>query len=123
MYKTYQISYYKKLFNPELRSEERGVGEGVAIGSGIMARVLSALIVAGGVTVSAAVPAEIVRGTVGAAFGELIETMIGDINASHLQKQLNQGGLILWVITTNKAKEDIACKYIAKTRSSICSYI
>ena len=120
IFATEALDPYQLIDNPltprnfNITSEEKGVGEGVAIGSGIMAGVLSALIAAGGVTISAAVPVAIVGGTVGAAFGELIATMIGDINASHLQKQLNQGGLILWVITTNKAKEDLACNILQK---------
>jgi hypothetical protein len=94
--------------------EEKGIGEGVAIGGGMLAGVIGALIIAGGITVSTAVPSAIIGGTVGAAFGELIADFIGSASAKHIQKQIEQGGLILWVHTNNKEKEQLAYNILKK---------
>lgn len=93
--------------------EEKGVGTGVAISSGIIAGVVGALCFIEEIEVfSASVPAAFIGGIIGALCGYLLARLIGGFFAARLQKQISRGGLLLWVRVSNQEQELIACKIL-----------
>jgi hypothetical protein len=100
--------------------EPQAVGDGVAVTRYEMAEGMGALIsipiyigatagliaifaTGGGLLAAAAVG--LVGGTVGGGFGALAARALGQQHAEHLETQLENGGLLLWVHVTDDADE------------------
>lgn len=123
MKEKFNVSYKHPRFlidNPEvpqgvnISEEEMGVAEGAVVGGGVLVGVVSALVAAGGVATNLSTPAAIIGATVGTAVGGVIAKWIGVAHAERLQKQIEAGGLVLWVLVVNKAKEKLACAILKK---------
>lgn len=95
-------------------TEEVGVAEGAVISGGILIGVVAALIAAGGVAVHSTIPAAIIGATAGTALAGVMAQLIGNSHAEKLQKQIDKGGLILWVRTTDQKKEKLAADILRK---------
>ena len=95
-------------------TEEIGVAEGAVISGGVLVGVVASLIAAGGVAVHSSIPAAIIGVTAGTALGGVIAQLIGSSHAEKLNKQIEKGGLVLWVRTSNKTKEKLASSILQK---------
>ncbi len=91
-----------------IATEEMGVAEGAVVSGGVLIGVVASLIAAGGVAVHSVIPAAVIGATAGTAFGGVMAQLIGNAHAERLQKQIDKGGLILWVRVDNKTKEKLA---------------
>jgi hypothetical protein len=65
------------------------------------------VLISGGAIVAAIVAATLVGGA-GGIVGALLAKWLGDNHAQYLQTQVDQGGLLLWVRTTDAKAEDRA---------------
>lgn len=94
--------------------EDEGAAEGAIISTSTLAGVVAALISTGSITTQSVTPVAIIGGVVGTAIGGALAQLIGDSHAAQVQKQVEAGGLILWIRTDNTAKEKTACKILKK---------
>jgi len=74
----------------------------------------SAIVVASGGALAFALLAAAVGGTAGASLGGLAAMALGDAHAEHLDKQLQKGGLVLWVRLRDQSREAIAENILSK---------
>jgi hypothetical protein len=97
-----------------IAGEELAIAQGVLVGGGLLAGVVSVVIVSGGLLASGIAISLILGGTAGTAVGAFLAIMQGEKYASFFQKQIDSGGLLLWVRTSSKKKEEIAHKIFKK---------
>ena len=71
-------------------------------------------IVATGGTLAAGIAAAAVGGGAGGLIGTTLAGWVGDTHAKHLQEQLDRGGLLLWVRTTDDKREKRAVDILSK---------
>jgi hypothetical protein len=95
---------------PESLGEAEGalVGGLLYIGAGVAAVLASAGSLATIITAGA------IGGGVGASIGSVLARLVGDHHARYLQEQLNHGGLLLWVATSDEEHEKRATQILKK---------
>jgi len=71
-------------------------------------------VVASGGTLAAAITAAALSGGTGGLIGSSLAKFIGDHHAEHLQKQINHGGLLLWVRTWTPEQEKRATEILSR---------
>lgn len=94
-----------------IHAEEKGIGTGAVISTGILAGTVGSLISAGA---AVSVPAVVTAAALGGGSGGIIASMVGDYYDSELRDQINKGGLLLWVQTPGSTREKTACAILKK---------
>jgi hypothetical protein len=104
--------------SPDIKEEELGIAQGVLVGSGIITGTVAAIFAAGGIVAPGLVPIVIVGSAGGGIAGIVLAKLLGNKYAEFFQHQIDQGGLLLWVNTSNPKLElkaqEILKKYGAK---------
>lgn len=97
-------------------TESIGDAEGGLVGGLLYVGAIAAAggIVATGGTLAAALAGAAVAGGAGGFIGSVLARMIGERHADHVQKQLEHGGLLLWVRTRDDAHEQRAVDILKK---------
>jgi hypothetical protein len=98
--------------SPEAIGDAQGgiVGGLVYVSATIAA---GAIVVSGG-TILAAVVAATLAGGVGGLVGAILAKWLGDKHADYLQRQLDHGGLLLWVQTRDAKAEERALRILRR---------
>ncbi len=96
---------------PPVRTEEKSIGTGAIIGGGAYIGAVGALLTAGA---AVTVPAVITAAALGGGGGGLLAKMLGDRYGSEIEDQIEKGGLVLWVQTRDKDREELACHILKK---------
>jgi len=106
--KTARVSY--------VANESIGDAEGGLIGAPlyIAATAATGAILASGGTMAAAILGAVLAGGAGGVIGGVLALLLGDQHASHVQEQLEHGGLVLWVRTWDEADEGRAVEILKK---------
>ncbi len=96
--------------------ESIGDAEGGLIGGLMYVGALTAIgaIVASGGSLAAIIAGAAMAGGAGGLIGSVLAGMLGAHHAEHLQKQLEHGGLLLWVRVTDPARETRAAAILKK---------
>jgi hypothetical protein len=96
--------------------EAIGDAEGAVIGALMYVGAMTATgaVVASGGALAALIIGTTLAGGSGALIGVAMAKFIGDHHAAHLQKQLDRGGLLLWVRAWNEADERTAAAILRK---------
>lgn len=97
-------------------AEAIGGAEGGLIGGLLYVGAVAAAtpIVAAGGPLAVAVVAAAMGGGAGSVLGGVLAMLVGVHHAAHLQRQLDQGGLLLWVRTWTPAQESRALEILAR---------
>jgi hypothetical protein len=97
-------------------TEAIGDAEGGLVGGLMFVGALSAAgaIVASGGTLAAAITATLLAGGTGTVIGAILAKWLGDHHAEYLQKQVDCGGLLLWVGTRDAQDEKRAIEILEK---------
>lgn len=97
-------------------TETTGDAEGALIGGPlyIAAATAAGIMIASGGPIAATIVAIMVAGGGGAAIGSFLATMMDKHHADFLQKQLDHGGLVLWVRTRDSDHEKRALQILSK---------
>jgi hypothetical protein len=105
-------------------TEAVGGAEGALIGAlfYVGAVAASGAVVASGGTLAAVIAAAALAGGGGGAIGSLLAKRVGRHHASYLHEQLDRGGLVLWVDTSNSARDQVALGILRKY-SAECVHI
>jgi hypothetical protein len=98
--------------SPEALGDAEGAIIGVLMYVGAMAA--TGAVVASGGTLAALIIGTTLAGGGGALIGGIMAKFIGDHHAAHLQKQLDRGGLLLWVRAWNEDAEKTAAAILRK---------
>lgn len=96
--------------NSPVHPEERALGAAALVGGGAYLGAVSAAIAAGAISV----PALITAAAIGGGVGGIIAKIMGSQHTEHIKKQLEKGGLLLWVHTNTPQDETIACDILKK---------
>jgi hypothetical protein len=99
-----------------ISNEEVGTAEALAIAVPLFLAVIStggAIVASGGVLLDAILYAA-TAGAVGAGIGSMLATFIAKQRAEYLQKQIEHGGLLLWVHLRAARMEKIARRILLK---------
>ncbi len=96
---------------PPVRPEEKGVGAGAAISGGIAAGMVGAVIAAGA---AVTVPALVTAAAIGGGSGAILAKTLGDYFDEQVEKQINEGGLLLWVQIHSAEQEEKARAIMVK---------
>jgi outer membrane lipoprotein SlyB len=97
-------------------TESVGGAKGAIIGGLVYVGAMVAagpVIVAGG-TIALAITAAAVAGGAGGVIGSVLSSWLGNSEGKHLQVQLENGGLLLWVHTRDAAHESLAVNIMEK---------
>jgi len=97
-----------------ISTEDIGDAEGGLIGGLLYVGAAAGCFIASGGALVPAIAAAAVGGGVGALIGSVLAKLVGDRHARHLQEQLDQGGLLLWVRTRDADREKRAADILAK---------
>jgi outer membrane lipoprotein SlyB len=97
-----------------ISTEDIGDAEGGLIGGLLYVGAAAGAFIASGGTLAAAIAAAAIGGGVGGLIGSVLAKLVGDRHAQHLQEQLDQGGLLLWVRTRDADREKRAVDILAK---------
>ncbi len=99
-----------------VEKESVGDAEGSLIGGLFYVGAVAAAgaIVASGGTLAAAIAGAAVAGGTGGLIGGVLARLVDRHHANYLQKQLDHGGMLLWVRTRDAAHEDRARKILAQ---------
>ncbi len=98
----------------EVKKQEVGVAQGVLIGGGMLVGVIGAIVATGGLALPGAIVTTVAVGTGGGAVGAVLAKILGDKYGEFFQKQIDQGGLLLWVNLTDTAQNDEAMEQKAR---------
>jgi uncharacterized protein YdbL (DUF1318 family) len=92
-----------------------GDAEGALIGGLTYVGALAAAgaVVASGGALAMTLAAAMTGGASGGLIGGLLAGIVGEQHAAALQRQLERGGLLVWVRTATEAEEARACKVLA----------
>jgi hypothetical protein len=71
-------------------------------------------IVASGGTLAAAIVATVLAGGTGGFIGSILAKWVGEHHADYLQKQMDRGGLLLWVRTPDAEDEERAVEILKR---------
>lgn len=93
-----------------VRPEERGLGAAALVGGGAYVGAAAAAIGAGAISIPAIVTAAAIAGGSGAILAKIIDNRYRE----RIKKQVDKGGLILWVQTPEPAQEELACEILQK---------
>lgn len=95
------------------KPEEVHMAQGALIGGGVYIGVAAAVVaIGGGVAIPALVTTAAVGGVSGGVVGGLLAKLLGDEYAGFFRRQLESGGLLLWVKTPTREKEERAQKIL-----------
>ena len=97
-----------------ISTEDIGDAEGGLIGGLLYLGAAAGSFIASGGALVPAIAAATVGGGVGGLIGSVLAKLVGDRHARHLQEQLDQGGLLLWVRTRDAGREKRAVDILAK---------
>jgi len=75
-------------------------------------------IVAGGGEMAIAIAGALAAGGAGGAVGAVLARILDGYHARRLQEQLERGGILLWVRTTDAEREETACTILQKSGAS-----
>lgn len=99
---------------PNVSKEEVGLGQGAIISTGMLTGAIAAVIASGGLIVpGAAITTVALGGAGGTAAGAVLAKLLGDKYTEFFQKQIDEGGLLLW-ITAPDAEKEAKAKSILK---------
>jgi outer membrane lipoprotein SlyB len=96
--------------------ESFGDAKGAFVGglSYLGAMVAAGALVASGGTIAGAIVAAALAGSAGGLIGSVFGDILEDRHAEHLKRQLDRGGLLLWVRTATAAREKQAKVILAR---------
>ncbi len=94
--------------SPKPKPEEVGIAQGVLIGGGAYVGVVAAVLATGGAAIPAMVTTAAIGGLGGGAVGGVLAKVLGDEYSDFFERQIESGGLLLWVKTPDKEKEEKA---------------
>jgi hypothetical protein len=103
-----------------ISTEAVGDAEGALIGGLMYVGALAAAgaVVASGGTFGAVLAGAVTGGGSGGLIGGVLASLVGQHHADHLQQQLDRGGLLLWVRTTDKEHEERAVNILKRNNAS-----
>jgi len=101
--------------SPEAIGDAQGGVVGVLVYAG--ATIAAGAVVISGGTIVAAIVAATLAGGAGGIVGSVLAKWLGDHHANHLQTQIDQGGLLLWVRTRDTGAEARAVDILTKHSS------
>lgn len=90
------------------RPEEQTIGTAALIGVPAYIGAMAMALAAGAVTFPAMIAAAVIGGVSGGTLGAFLSKTLGDRYNRHIEEQIEKGGLLLWVRTPDKEKEEIA---------------
>lgn len=96
------------------RPEEQTIGAGALVGCAAYIGVVGAGIAMGPASIPVTLMAIILGGGSGAALGGLLVNRLKHQYEDHIQEQLSQGGLLLWVRTPDLERETLACDILSR---------
>jgi outer membrane lipoprotein SlyB len=90
------------------RPEEQTIGAAGIIGGSAYIGAMGLALSAGAVAFPAIISAAVLGGISGGTVGALLTKIMGDRYERHIREQIEEGGLLLWVQTPDKDREDSA---------------
>jgi hypothetical protein len=90
------------------RPEEQTIGTAALIGGGVYVGAMAMALAAGAMAFPALISAAVIGGVGGGSVGAVLSKVLGDRYADHLEEQIEKGGLLLWVRTSDEQKEQLA---------------
>ncbi len=97
-----------------VRTEEKIIGSGAMIAGSVYIGAMAVALAAGAVTIPAIITAAVIGGAGGGAIGAVLTKIMGDHYNASIEEQIKNGGLLLWVRTTDHAKEEKACEILSR---------
>lgn len=96
------------------RPEEKTIGASAMVGVPAYVGAMSAALSAGAVAFPAIVGAAVIGGLSGGALGGILTKLFGDRDMRHYEEQIDRGGLLLWVRTPDRGREEVAVGIMRK---------
>lgn len=99
------------------RPEEKTIGASAMVGVPAYVGAMAAALSVGAVAFPAIIGAAVIGGLGGGSLGGILTKLMGDRDTRHFEEQIDRGGLLLWVRTPDRAREDAAVAIMRKHRA------
>lgn len=96
------------------RPEEKVIGAGAMVGVPAYIGAMAAALSAGAVAFPAIIGAAVIGGVSGGSLGAILLKLFSDRDTRHYEEQIDRGGLLLWVRTPDRAREEIAVEVMRR---------
>lgn len=96
------------------RPEEKNIGTSAMVSVPAYVGAMAAALSAGAVAFPAIIGAAVIGGVGGGAMGGILAKLFGDRDTRHYEEQIDRGGLLLWVRTPDREREEIAVSIMRK---------
>ncbi len=101
-----------------VRPEEKTVGVGALISGGAYIGAIAVALAAGAVSIPSIIASAAIGGAGGATAAAILAKLLGDHFNEEIETQIQKGGLLLWVRTQDKDREDEACRILTNYGAS-----
>lgn len=92
------------------RPEEKNIGLAAMVGVPAYAGAMAAALASGAVAFPAVMAAAVLGGVGGGAVGGILAKLFGERDTRHYEEQIDRGGLLLWVRTPDREREEEAVR-------------
>lgn len=96
------------------RPEEKNIGLSAMVSVPVYTGAMAAALSAGALAFPAIIGAAVLGGVGGGAVGAVLAKLFGDRDTRHYEEQIERGGLLLWVRTPDREREEIAVGIMRK---------
>ena len=99
---------------PPVRPEEKTIGTSALVGAATYIGAVSAALIASPLTIPGSLAAIALGGSGGLALGSVLARLLGHHYGRNIEKQIEKGGLLLWVRTPDPELEYTACEILLR---------
>ncbi len=92
------------------RPEEKTIGTAAMVGIPAYVGAMGAALAGGAVAFPGLIAAAVIGGLGGGTLGAILVKLMGDRDVRHYEEQIERGGLLLWVRTPDREREEIAIR-------------
>ena len=92
------------------RPEEKTIGTAAMVGIPAYVGAMGAALAGGAVAFPGLIAAAVIGGLGGGTLGAILAKIMGDRDLRHFEEQIERGGLLLWVRTPDREREEIAVR-------------
>ncbi len=97
-----------------VRAEEWTIGIGVAIGCTAYIGAVAAVAILGPAALSATYASIFLGGVAGALLAGAVVKHVASLHRRHVREQVAHGGMVMWVRTPDKKRENLACDILTR---------
>lgn len=97
-----------------VRNEELTIGGAVAIACTAYIGAVAGVGIVGTASMAITYTAILIGGLAGAFIAAIVVNRMRELRNNHIRQQINHGGMVMWVRTPDKEREELACNILTR---------